>query len=185
MPLVRTGANGLNGNTAVSFDGGNDFMSISNFTINSDMYCLMAVKFNDQEMYLELSTNANAGNAFYIYGQANRSFNIIRSPGGNFYQMGSNNWVGTDSAIATLRYSDANGGNYYKNGTPAPDGGTFDSLTSATNATNTLYIMCRAGTTLFSGGLVGSMILGSGDLSEPMRKRLQNNLALSFKIACS
>lgn len=184
MPLVRTGANGLNGNTAVSFDGQNDFYSISSFTINSDMYCLMAVKFSDEEMYLEHSTNANVGNAFYIYGQANRAFNIIRTPGGNYYEMGTNGWAGTTQTILTLRYSDANGGGYYKNGVKV-SANESDSLTSATNATDTLYIMCRGGSGFFSGGLVGSIILGSGDLSEPMRKRLQNNLSLSFKIACS
>lgn len=184
MPLVRTGANGINGNAAVSFDGTNDFMSIPSFTINSDMYCLMAVKLTDQEMYLEQSTNANFGNAFYVYGLANRAFNVVRSPGGTFYEFGTNNWVGTSSVIVTLRYSDSGGGGYYKNGvklTPSE----ADSLTSGSNATDTLYIMSRAGSSLFSGGLVGSVILGSGDLSESMRKRLQHNLALSFKIACS
>lgn len=184
MPLVRTSANGLNGNTAVSFDGGNDFMSISSFIISSDMYCLMAVKFSDQEMYLEHSTNGGTGNGFYIYGQANRNFNVTRTQG-SYYDVGTNGWAGTAATITTLRYSDASGGGIYKDGIKLTPVNEFDSLNSATNATDTLYIMCRAGASLFSGGLVGSMILGSGDLSEPMRKRLQNNLALSFKIACS
>lgn len=184
QPLVKTGANGINGNPVVLFDGSNDFMTISSFVINSDMYAIFVVKLTSASMLFEHSTDANSGNAFYIYGQSNRNWSIIRTPG-TYYIVGTNNWVGTANALATIRYSDASGGNYYLNGSVISKSGEFDSLTSATNATDTLYIMSRAGTGLFTNGNLGAVIMGSGDLSEPLRKRIQVALAYSFKIACS
>lgn len=184
-PTVKTGANGVNGNTAVSFDATNDFLTISSFVISSDMYFLIAGNLSSQNMIVEQTTNANSGNAFYVYGQANRAFNIVRTPGGNAYDIGLNNWIGTGNSIGTVWFAYQYGMGYYSNGVQQPTGGNFNSFSSATNATDTLYIMSRGGGSLFSGGLVGSLILGSGYLTEPMRKRLQNNLALSFKIACS
>lgn len=184
QPLVKTGANGINGNPVVLFDGSNDFMTISSFVINSDMYAIFVVKLISTQMLFEHSVNANSGTAFYIYGQSNRNWSIVRNVG-TYYIVGTNNWVGTSNALATIRYSDASGGNYYLNGSVISKSGEFDSLTSATNATNTLYIMSRAGTQLFTNGNLGAVIMGSGDLSEPLRKRIQVALAYSFKIACS
>lgn len=185
QPQVRTGSNGINGSTAVNFDGTDDGLQISSFTNNSDMYVVLCVKMTTANLILEMSPNLNSNEGFYVYGQSGNNFAIRRTGTGGYNINGVNNWLGTSPAIGLLRYSYTAGGNYYLNGSVITKVGESGSVYTQANATNSLNIMCRNQSGVFTNGLLGAVIVGSGDLSSPMRVRLQHAMAYSFKIACS
>lgn len=185
QPLIKTGVNGINGSTAVNFDGSNDGLTISNYVNNSDMFIIFAVKITTANMIFEHSPNTNSSDGFYVYGQSGNNIAIRRfgSPGYNI--LGTNNWIGFSPAIVSFRHSTANGGNYYLNGNVITKVNENGVCNLSSNTTNTFYIMTRGDTGLFTNALLGAVIVGSGDLSETLRKRIQVSLAYSFKIACS
>lgn len=183
QPLVRTGANGINGSTALSFDGSNDGLAVSSFVNNSNMYILFAVKLTTASMVFEHGPDANTVDGFYNYGQSSNNIQLRRNT--SYYIQGINNWIGSSPAIASFRYYSWGAANYWVNGNEITKVGAAGSVGSLSNVTNSLNIMCRNQSGLFTNGLLGAVIIGSGDLYDPIRNRIQHSLAFSFKIACS
>ena len=185
QPLVKTGANGINGSTAVSFDGSNDGLSVSSYVNSSDMYIVFAIKITTANMIFEHSPNLNTSEGFFVYGQSSNNFSIRRTGSAGYNIQGTNNWLGTSSAVASCIYSTSNGGNYYLNGGVITKVNENGSIISASNTTQTLYIMNRGDSSLFTNGLLGAVICGSGILSNSLKIRVEHSMAYSFKIACS
>lgn len=185
QPVVKTNANGINGSTAVSFDGTNDGLSVASYVNSSDMYVVFAVKMTTASMIFEHSPNLNSNDGFFVYGQSGNNFSIRRAGSAGYNITGTNNWLGTSPAVASCIYSTSNGGNYYLDGSVITKVGENGSISTPSNTTNTLYIMTRADSALFTSGLLGAVIIGSGILSSSLRIRIQQSMAFSFKIACS
>ena len=181
QPTVKTGANGINGNPALSFDGTADAMAVSNLTAAPHQYCLAVVKLTTASMICELGLNSNSVNGFAFYGQQGNNV-IIKNTGGSVFYPGTNNWIGTDSAVISYSYGTIK--ELYKNLSPQPKGTVFDNFISGT-FTETLYIMSRGQSNLYSSGLLGMMIIQPMTATFPYMKRVHHCAAFSFKIACS
>ena len=184
-PLVKTGVNGINGQTALKFDGTNDDLQATSVPLNTYITVVIcgSAFTSAKQFFVEQSPNANFNDGFYFFGSAGAGWQFRRSSanhsGGNV-----SNWLGQDAAIASLRYGGA--GQYRKNGganlSNAGGGGTARANTLVTNALN---ICSRNRASSFSDGLLGSLAIYDGDATDSMLKRLEHSAAYSFKIACS
>lgn len=180
-PLVKTGSNGINGNPVVQYDGSNDFMSVSSFTVSANMYVLLVTKMTSANMVCEQSSNNNFNDGFYVYGQQNRNVNIRRGSN-SYYIEGTANWMGTSNTVICWSYGTVK--QYYKDFAQITKFNEFDSNPTG-NATDTVYIMSRGGSSLFSSGLLGMLIVQGGDATLSFLKRVNHAAGYSFKIACS
>lgn len=188
QPLVKTGANGINGSTAVSFDGSNDGMSIANVVLSSDFYYVFAVKINAANMIFEHSPNTNTNEGFNIWGNNNNAIAIRRSNSPGYNIIGTASWLGTSPATSSFYHyqiNNASNANYYLNGSVITKVGESGNIIGTSNATKTFYIFTRGDSGLFTNGLLGAVIFGSGTLSQSLRIRVEHSMAYSFKTACS
>lgn len=180
-PLVKTGSNGINGNPVVQYDGSNDFMTVSSFTVSANMYVLLVTKMTSANMVCEQSVNNNSNDGFYVYGQQNRNVNIRRGSN-SYYIEGTANWMGTSNTVICWSYGTVK--QYYKDFAQITKVNEVDQSPSG-NATDTVYIMSRGGSSLFSSGLLGMLIVQGGDATLSFLKRVNHAAGYSFKIACS
>lgn len=182
-PLVKTGANGINGQTVLQFDGSNDDLQASSVPLNTYITVTVCGKFTTAKpMFFEHSANANTFSGFYFYGSNNWAWNFARDSGSNF---GGNvsNWFGSSNAIASLRYDGT--GQYRLNGGSDLTNGSGGTARNNSSVITNLNICSRNRSSVFSDGLLGTLAVYDGRASDAMLKRLEHAAAYSFKIACS
>jgi hypothetical protein len=184
-PLVKTGANGMNGNTVVLFDGTDDALLSTTLTVSANFYVLVVTKLTTSRMLLEHGTDINNVDGFSIWSDYNRNIMIRRSTN-VYYVTGTNSpgaWIGTSNTIVSWSYG-SSVKKYYKNLNEVTQVGMVDQSPTG-NTTQTLHLMSRNGNQLYNAGQLGLIVVQSGDATLPYLKRINHCAAFSFKIACS
>jgi hypothetical protein len=183
-PLVKTGTNGINGMTALQFDGTNDDLQAASVPLNTFITLVVCGKFTTAKpFFFEHSSDTTPNSGFYFYGSNGNSWEFYR--GTNLHSAsGSTGWFGSSNAIGSLRYDGS--GNYRKDGGTALANNTV-SGSSRTNSsvTDAFNICSRNRTAVFGEGLLGTLAIYDGAASDSMLKRLEHAAAYSFKIACN
>lgn len=188
-PTYKT--NELNGNPAVSFDGG-DGLATSTFSASIAATAVTVFKASANGIVIERGTNFDVNGASFLYTTIG-ACSYFRGTGTYPVQTSgkniANNW-GSDGTWRIVVQE--------CNGTHASHSvflnGVSQSLTNSLSETNdpgtssyTISLNIGARNNAASVFLTGS-IAGVGlfpFLESPVRKRLQSSLAYSFKIACS
>lgn len=183
-PLVKTGVNGINGQTALKFDGTNDDLQAASVPLSTYITVVIcgSAFTSAKPFFIEQGPNANGTSGFYFYGTSGNSWQFRRTT--THSGTGVSNWFGQDAAIGSLRYGGST--QYRKNGGANVSNGTVSGTAlSNTSTTNALNICSRDRSLLFSDGLLGSLAIYDGDATNSMLKRLEHSVAYSFKIACA
>jgi hypothetical protein len=185
-PLVRTWANGINGSTALRFDGIDDSLQAVNVPLN--VYITVVVCGSGfasaKQFFIEHSPNAGPNSGFYFYGDQVGAWNFTRIPVSSIYGGNVANWFGQVAAIGSLRNSGTAA--YRKNGgSNLSNGGGSGAMPPNTSVTSALNICSRNRTAAFSDGLLGTLQIYNGSASDSMLRRLEHASAFSFKITCS
>lgn len=183
-PIVRTGANGINGQSALDFDGIDDDLQAANVPLNTYITVVVCVGgfASAKQFFIEHGPNASSSDGFYFYGDQVGAWAFRRTT--NIYGGNVANWFGQVAAIGSLRNSGTaayrkNGGSNLSN---AGGAGTMPANTSLTSALN---ICSRNRTSVFSDGLLGTLQIYNGSATDSMLRRLEHASAFSFKIACN
>jgi hypothetical protein len=182
-PLVSTGTNGINGQTALKFDGTNDDLQASSVPLNTFMTLVLCGKFTTAKpFFIEHSASANANSGFYFYGANGNSWTVNRSSAFHA-DRGTTTWFGSNSGIGCFRY---NGSGQFRLNGAVQTSGTIDG-TARTNssATDNLNICSRNRASVFGDGLLGTLAIYDGYATDSMMKRLEHAAAFSFKISCN
>lgn len=182
-PLVRTGVNAINGQTALDFDGIDDDLQATNVPLNTYITVIVCGSgfASAKQFFIEHNTGVSFG--FYFYGDQIGAWNFWRSTA-QIYGGNVANWFGQVAAIGSLRNSGTAA--YRKNGgSNLSNGGGSGAMPTNTSFTSALNICSRNRTTAFSDGLLGTLQIYNGSASDSMLRRLEHATAFSFKIACS
>ena len=183
-PLVRTGANGINGQTALDFDGTNDDLQAASVPLNTFITVVVCGNFTTAKpFFFEHSADTTPTSGFYFYGSNGNSWEFCR--GGAAHEgPGTSGWFGSSNAIGSLRYDGA--GQYRKDGgTNISNGTLFGTSRTNSSVTTALNICSRNRTAVFGDGLLGTLAVYDGSASDAMLKRLEHAAAYSFKISCN
>jgi type II secretory pathway pseudopilin PulG len=143
----------------VKYDGSNHFLSIANFKANMHMTLFVVGKFNNANFFIEHSVLADSNEGFCFWGQGSC---LIRRSTTNVSLTESSNWFGNDAAIGILRYDGVTLESRLNNGAYNPQAGVLSNI----NVTDTLFIGSRAGTSRYSSGSFGEIIMYDRDLSD-------------------
>lgn len=184
-PTVKTGANGINGQTALDFDGIDDDLQASNVPLN--VYITVVVCGSGfasaKQLFIEHGASTSVESGFYFYGDQIGAWSFRRVSGSSY---GGNvaNWFGQVAAIGSLRN---NGTAFYRKdgGLNLSNGGGAGTMPTNTSITSALNICSRNRIAVFSDGLLGTLQIYDGSASDSMLRRLEHASAYSFKIACS
>ena len=184
-PIVRTLANGINGSTALRFDGIDDDLQAVNVPLNTYITVIVCGSgfTSAKQFFIEHSPNAGPNSGFYFYGAQTGAWAFFRSTVGVF---GGNvaNWFGQVAAIGSLRNNGSAA--YRKNGgSNLSNGGGSGIMPSNSSITSNLNICSRNRTAVFSDGLLGTLQIYDGSASDSMLRRLEHASAYSFKITCN
>ena len=183
-PLVKTGANGINGQTALQFDGTNDDLQAASVPLNTFITLVVCGRFTTAKPpFFEHSADTTPSNGFYFYGTNGNSWEFCR--GGSAHEgTGTSGWFGAANAIGSLRYDGS--GRYRKDGgTNIGNGINIGTSRTNSSATDALNICSRNRASGFGDGLLGTLAIYDGAASDAMLKRLEHAAAFSFKIACN
>lgn len=145
------------GKPSIYFDGSNDYLIQSSFTINTYLSLYMVV--NSPSFLVEHSANANNNDGFYFYGLTNQSW-LFRRTNVNGASGGSA-WSANQYIIADLQYNGS--GAYYKNGVQQTNGTITGTSLSNTSATASLNIMARPSASLYMSGYLSELIIYDSD----------------------
>jgi hypothetical protein len=181
-PIVRTGANGINGQTALDFDGVDDDLQATNVPLNTYITVIVCGSgfTSAKQFFIEHGTGTSPG--FYFYGDQIGAWMFRR--GTDIYGGNVANWFGQVAAIGSLRNSGTAA--YRKNGgSNLSNGGGAGVMPTNSSLTSNLNICSRNRTAAFSDGLLGTLQIYIGSASDSMLRRLEHATAFSFKIACS
>ena len=183
QPLVRTGANAINGQTALDFDGTNDDLQATSVPLNTYITVIICGHFtNAKPMFIEHGLNAAFHNGFFFFGTNNGPWCFFRASASHNC-LGVANWFGPDPAIGSLKYDGS--GIYRKNGITQSNVHVSGTARSNSSVTLNLNIMSRNRISVFSDGLLGNLAIYDGAASDALLRRLEHAAAYSFKIACS
>lgn len=184
-PIVRTGANGINGQSALDFDGIDDDLQAANVPLNTYITVVVCGSgfTSAKQFFVEHGASTSVENGFYFYGDQIGAWSFRRA-NGSLYGGNVANWFGQVAAIGSLRNSGTaayrkNGGSNLSNGGGA---GTMPTNASFTSALN---ICSRNRTSTFSDGLLGTLQIYNGSATDSMLRRLEHATAFSFKITCN
>lgn len=170
-------SNGIGGRPALSFDGTNDSLSISNFSLGTNCTIIGVLgTTTTRGMILELGPDLNVNDGFWVFAPGSNSLRIRRS--GVNAVLVTLNWIPTNPCIFTCVSSDKRmtvsiNGRILTIGNPSGLSGT---------ATNTLYLMSRAGSSLFHQGVLGKVLIYEGELLPSQIRSIEKNLAEEYKI---
>jgi hypothetical protein len=148
----------------VKFDGSDDYMQIANFKANGYFTLFVAGKFTigsgNNTFFIEHGSNSSLIDGFHFYGYGASPTRVRRSS----IITAANNvaWFGSDAAIAVLKH-DGVGLSYKKNDD------VYVNISSTINnsiTTNTLNIGSRNGSSIFSNGSFGEIIMYDRALSD-------------------
>jgi len=170
-------ASGINGKAALSFDGVNDFLSIPSFTTDAPITVFVVANTSTRGMIMEQSPNLNMNSGFYVHAPGLQSFFVGRSGGAVWDSISQTNWVPQSACIITCTYSQKRmamsiNGKILVSSNTTPRTGSV---------TDTLYLMSRAGTSIFHGGTIGKILL-YGELLPSQIRSIEKNLAEEYKI---
>jgi len=181
-PIVRTGANGINGQTALDFDGIDDDLQAVNVPLNTRITVIVCGSgFTSAKQFIIEHGNGTLP-GFYFYGDQTGAWMFRR--GTDIYGGNVANWFGQVAAIGSLRNSGTAA--YRKNGgSNLSNGGGAGVMPTNSSLTSNLNICSRNRTAAFSDGLLGTLQIYIGSASDSMLRRLEHATAFSFKIACS
>ena len=184
-PVVRTGANGINGQSALDFDGINDDLQASNVPLNTYITVIVCGSgfTSAKQFFIEHGASTSITNGFYFYGDQIGAWSFRRASGA-LYGGNVANWFGQNAAIGSLRN---NGTAFYRKdgGLNLSNGGGVGIMPTNSSITSALNICSRNKTAVFSDGLLGTLQIYDGSASDSMLRRLEHASAYSFKIACS
>ncbi len=151
----------INGLPGISFDNINRFLQISNFKANAYMTLFVVGKFNAGDMFIEHGTNATSVDGFNFSGSGVPT--TIRRSANSVANASSTNWLGPETSIAVMRYNGINI-SYKKNNSNFTNVAASSVPNSMLEAT--LYIGSRAGTSNFSDGFFGEIIMFDRSLTD-------------------
>lgn len=170
-------ASGINGKAALSFDGVNDSLSIPSFTTDAPITVFVVANTSTRGMIMEQSPNLNMNSGFYVHAPGLQSFFVGRSGGAVWDSISQTNWVPQSACIITCTYSQKRmamsiNGKILVSSNTTPRTGSV---------TDTLYLMSRAGTSIFHGGTIGKILL-YGELLPSQIRSIEKNLAEEYSI---
>lgn len=141
---------------AVVFDGVDDFLSVENFSANGFITIFVVGKFANSNFIIEHGDDITTEDGFSFYGVGTPPTTVKRGTGISSNVI-SNNWfTPNQDAIGVMRYDGTNI-SYKLNGNAFINAATSSAPDSAINAK--LYIGARGGTSLFSSGSFGEIII--------------------------
>lgn len=186
-PLLRLGANGMNGQATVTFDGSDDMMegvneSLTNFTI---VYTAQNTGSSTTRVVFGHVSSTNYAEYPYCYIFTNNRYRVVTSnnvtflPAENTDSSTGAHVVSNTFDQTTLRISvDGNA-----DGTSTPSYSTITNNKWSIGAGNEFG--APNGVLFFNSKLSAISVFKSVKVSDPLRKRLNHSQAYSFKIACS
>ena len=183
-PLVKTGANGINGQTALKFDGTNDDLQAASVPLNTFITVVVCAQFTTAKpFFFEHSANSNTNAGFYFYGSSGNSWQFNRS-GASHGATGVSSWFGSSAAIGSLTY---NGSASYRlnSGSALANTNLQGTARSNSSVTDSFNICSRNRASVFGDGLLGCLAIYDGEAADPLRKRIEHAAAYSFKISCN
>lgn len=97
--------NQINGLSAVRFDGTDDCLTISSFSLRAEITVFLVLKqaSTAKPFFIEHSANAGTNDGFYIYGTNNDIMNVRRT--NRAARSGFSNWAGTSWFIGSFRFA--------------------------------------------------------------------------------
>jgi hypothetical protein len=183
-PVVKTGANGINGQTALDFDGSNDDLQAASVPLNTFITVIVCGQFTTAKpFFFEHSADTTPSSGFYFYGSNGNSWEFCRSSSAH-EATGSSAWFGSSAAVASLTYNGS--GAYRRNGgSQISNGSVLGTARTNSSVTDNFNICSRNRASVFGDGLLGCLAVYDGAAADPLRKRLEHAAAYSFKIACN
>ena len=181
-PLVATGANGINGQTALDFDGTNDDLQAASVPLNAFITIVVCGRFTTTKpFFMEHSSDTNPSAGFYFYGSNGNAWEIFRT--NQHSALGTSAWFGSANAIGSFRYDGT--GEYRKDGAAQSNVSITGTARSNSSATDNFNICSRNRSAVFGDGLLGTLAIYDGKASDSMMKRIEHAAAYSFKISCN
>lgn len=182
-PIVKTGANGINGQTAVRFDGIDDDLQAASVPLNTFITVVVCGRFTTAKpFFIEHSASVSLNNGFYFYGANANSWEFKRN-NATHADRGTTTWFGSSNGIGCLRYDGS--GQFRLNGTVQTSGIIDGTSRSNSSVTDSLNICSRNRASVFGDGLLGAFAIYDGKASDSMMNRLEHSAAYSFKISCN
>ncbi len=148
----------LNKLPGVSFNGIDDFLQIDNFAANAYMTLFVVGDFSNtssESFAIEHSATTTSNNGFYFYGHGDTYPGRVKRSGDSTATVNSG-WFGSDIGIGTMRYDGTNI-SYKLNNNSFTN--TADSDAENSIVIDTLYIGSRGGTSIFTNGALGEIIM--------------------------
>jgi hypothetical protein len=191
-PTFKTGIQG--GCGVMRFDGSNDSMSTSSYTVTNVVsgLCVMKNTQTSANCIFERSTNFNNNNHAYMSFVENGttlSFSH-KTTGSPVYVAANFTTRSTNFCIVTYRYGGADASyEVYSNGSLLNKAYIANPNTLNGHATGTLnaatFVGARNNAQFFYNGDMGALMTIPEDVSAALRKRINHHAAFSFKIACN
>jgi hypothetical protein len=182
QPLVRTGPNGINGNTVIDFDGSNDDLQTGSISLNAYATIIVVGHFTTAKPFFMEHGSGITPTGFYFLGTNNNSWLVQRSSA-NHSAAGVSGWFGSTPAIGSFRYDGS--GEYRKNAVVQSNNTVTGTSRSNTSFSGAFNVNSRNRTGDFADGLLGSVILLNETATTPLLLRIERSVGYSFKIACS
>lgn len=185
-PLLKLGANGINGQAAVLFDGTNDRMDGANEEINTASF--FSVVYNDNTLvvrtiFVRPKTTDYARNFAVYTSTTSNQITVSRSTASAFPEATSSDFT-TGNHVVTGYYDGTNLG-------ARVDGKSYTTVAGVSTSGGTNWnlgymINGPSGSTLFWNNKISSVILFKNSVaSSSVSKRVEHSLGFSFKIQCS
>lgn len=145
----------------VVFDGTDDSLEIANFDANAYITLFVVGKFNSSDFLVEHGTNATSNGGFLFDGSGVPT--TVRRSSNSVANSSSTSWFGSSLALGVMRYDGSNI-SYKSNDASFTNAST--STVSNIFLDSTLYIGARAGSSLFTDGAFGEIIMFDRALSD-------------------
>lgn len=185
-----------NGRSVLRFDGANDSLSVASLTLDATFTIFIVASMDAAPagtLFIEHGPNAGANSGFYFYGSANEMLYVRRTaaPAFSYDVNGVGSWAGTGwkiySARATATASADTSLSVFTDRTQAANSTatTVGTLTGSRTITDTLNIFSRNGSSVFTDGDLGELLVWNRDLSDAERLYIRRGLASKWALAAA
>jgi hypothetical protein len=191
-PLLKLGANGINGQAAVLFDGSNDMMTGVNESFTSFTIIYTANQTNAAGLRVIFchvdSSSTYRQYPIVHYGQATSGTNkaVARTSNGSTFLFAESTDATTGAHVVSNRFNQTTlycGVDGKTEGTATPSYSAVTNNSWAIGANNEFNY--ANGIYFFDSNIGSIVVFKSTMIADPIRKRLIHAQAASFKIACS
>lgn len=177
-PLVSA----INGRTALSFDGVDDWLAISNFRCQTHVSVFVALKMTSatsKHFFFEHGPDVNTSPGFFFFGTEFSAWAFLRQT--TNFAKGVKDWNTNTPIVASMTYDGS--GQYARNGIVLDNSTITGAAVTNTSVTNALNIFARnGGAGVFSQGVLCELIICTNKVSKEMELNVQRYLGTKYGI---